>query len=288
MNKFVGAHVSAGGGVHNAIKKAKHINAKAFGLFVKTQLQWYAKPLEDKVINQFKAELIKENYSTKYILPHAGYLINLGNSDNVKRKKSLDSFIEELKRCRQLDLQYLNIHPGSHLREISEEACLDLIIECIEQAMDAVPNIKIVLENTAGQGSNLGYKFEHLAYIIDRIKNKSRIGVCLDTCHTYAAGYDTQNLEEYETTFKNFEEIVGLNYLTGIHLNDSKVACGSRKDRHESIGKGYLGIPFFERFMNDPRFNNMPIILETIDSTIWKEEIDLLYCMVKLSSDLEI
>ena len=274
MDKYVGAHVSAAGGVYNAVKNAKKINAKAFGLFVKTQLQWYAKPLDEKAIQNFKDGLIKENYSAKYILPHAGYLINLGNSDNDKRKKSLDSFIEELKRCQQLDLKYLNIHPGSHLREISEESCLNLIIECIEQAMETVPEIKVVLENTAGQGSNLGNKFEHLAYIIKKIKDKNRIGVCLDTCHTYAAGYDIKTPEGYEATFKSFEDIVGLNYLTGIHLNDSKVACGSRKDRHESIGKGYLGISFFERFMNDPRFNNMPIILETIDSSIWKEKLN--------------
>jgi len=279
MDKYVGAHVSAGGGVPNAIENAKQINAKAFGLFVKNQLQWHVKPLEEKVINSFKDGLIRENYSTKYILPHAGYLINLGNSDNVKRKKSLNSFIEELKRCRQLDLKYLNIHPGSHLREISEEASLDLIVDSIEQAMEAIPEIKIVLENTAGQGSNLGYKFEHLAYVIKKIKDKDRIGVCLDTCHMYAAEYDIQTPEGYETTFKNFEDIVGLEYLTGIHLNDSKFGCGSKKDRHESIGKGWLGIPFFNRFMNDPRFNNMPIILETIDSAIWKEEIELLYSM---------
>jgi deoxyribonuclease IV len=281
MNKYIGAHVSASGGVHHAVENAEKINAKSFALFVKNQRQWNAKPLEKKIIHSFKHALIKEGYSTKYILPHAGYLINLGNSDKEKRKKSLDCFIEELNRCRVLGLEYLNIHPGSHLREISEETCLDLIVDSIEQAMDAVTDIKIVLENTAGQGSNLGNKFEHLAYIIKKIKDKKRIGICLDTCHMFAAGYDVKTHEGYKAAFKHFEDIVGLNYLTGIHLNDSKFACGSRKDRHESIGKGHLGITFFERFMNDPRFNNMPIILETIDSDIWKEEIRMLYDMIK-------
>ena len=281
MSKFVGAHVSASGGVDKTIENAKLINAKAFALFVKNQRQWNAKPLDETTIENFKQGLIKENFSPDYILPHAGYLINLGNSDTEKRQRSLDSFIDELKRCQQLGLKCLNIHPGSHLREISEETCLDLISACIEQAIATVPTIEVILENTAGQGSNLGYKFEHLAYIINKIQDKSRIGVCLDTCHSLAAGYDIKTPSGYETTFKKFEDVVGLEYLKGIHLNDSKFDCGSKRDRHECIGKGYLGLPFFEHFMNDPRFNNMPIILETIDSTIWKEEIKLLYSMVK-------
>ena len=281
MTKYIGAHVSTSGGVDKAIENAKQINARAFAMFVKNQRQWTAKPLEEITITNFKQGMIKENYSPDYILPHAGYLINLGNADNEKRKRSLDSFVDELKRCRQLGLKFLNIHPGSHLREISEEASLDLISECIEEAINVVPDIKVVLENTAGQGSNLGYKFEHLAYIINKITDKSRMGVCLDTCHTYAAGYDIKDPNGYEDTFKKVEDIVGLKYLSGIHLNDSKVECGSKKDRHQSIGKGYLELPFFERFVNDDRFNNMPIVLETIDSTIWKQEIELLYSMIK-------
>ena len=281
MDKYIGAHVSISGGICNAIRNAKEINAQAFALFVKNQRQWQAKPLEKKIIDSFKAGLINESYSTKYILPHAGYLINLGNNDTEKRKKSLFSFIEELNICRELNLKYLNIHPGSHLGEISDEYCLDLIVDCIEQAMDAVADIKIVIENTAGQGSNLGYKFEHLGHIIKKVTNKNRIGVCLDTCHTYAAGYDMKKSEGYETTMKKFEDIISLNYLTGIHLNDSKMSCGSKKDRHENIGKGYLGLPYFDRFMNDERFDDMPIILETTDCTIWKEEIELLYHLTK-------
>lgn len=281
MNKFIGAHVSASGGVDKAIENAKEINAKSFALFLKNQRQWNAKPLDELTIKNFKQGIIKENYSPDYILPHAGYLINLGNPDPEKRKRSLESFIDELNRCHQLGLKYLNFHPGSHLREISEKACLDLISECMEQAMDAVPNVQLIIENTAGQGSNLGYKFEHLAYIINKIKDKSRVGVCIDTCHTFVSGYNIKDPKGYEDTFKQFEDLVGLKYLKGIHLNDSKAECGSKKDRHHSIGKGFLGLEFFERFMNDPRFNNIPIILETIDPTLWKQEITLLYNMIK-------
>ncbi len=277
--KYIGAHVSAGGGVEKSIDNALKINARAFALFVKNQRQWNAKPLTDTNISKFKSGLVKNSYSTKYILPHAGYLINLGNPFPEKREKSINSFIDELNRCNELGLECLNIHPGSHLREITENECIDLIVDSIEQALDTVPNIKIVLENTAGQGSNMGYKFEHFAMIIDKLKDKSRIGVCLDTCHTYAAGYDIRDISGFKDTMSRFEDFVGINYLKGIHLNDSKVKCASKKDRHESIGKGYLGLNFFKIFMNDSRFNNMPIVLETIDDSIWKEEIKLLYNM---------
>ncbi len=281
MNKYLGAHMSTSGGVQNAFKNAEKINAKSFAMFVKNQRQWNAKPLDEKIINAFRNGLANWGISSDYILPHAGYLINLGNANSEKREKSINSFVDELTRCHLLDLKYLNVHPGSHLREISEETCLDLIVDSIEQAMDKVKDIKVVLENTAGQGSNLGYKFEHLGYIIDKIKDKNRIGVCIDTCHAYAAGYDLKDQGKYEDTMKKLEDIIGFEHITGIHLNDSKFDCGSKKDRHESIGKGYLGLQFFERFMNDDRFNNMPIILETIDDTIWKEEIKLLYNMEK-------
>jgi len=281
MNKFIGAHVSASGGVHKTLENAKKIEARAFAFFVKNQRQWNAKPLEDSIVLEFKNRLIKSNISVDHILPHAGYLINLGSPFPEKREKSISSFIDELERCSRLGMTYLNIHPGSHLREISEEASLDLVVDSLEQALDAVPDIKIIIENTAGQGSNLGYKFEHLAHIINKLTDKNRIGVCLDTCHTYAAGYDIKDPEKYEETMSGFGDIVGFEYLTGIHLNDSKVACCSRKDRHHSIGKGYLELPFFVRFMNDDRFDNMPIILETIDDTIWLDEIKLLYNMIR-------
>jgi deoxyribonuclease IV len=246
MDKYLGAHVSASGGVEKSIDNALKINAKAFALFVKNQRQWNAKPLTDVNIIKFKLGLSENGYSAKYILPHAGFLINLGNPFADKREKSINSFIDELNRCSDLGLECLNIHPGSHLREITEETCIDLIVDSLEQAFDAVPDIKIILENTAGQGSNMGYKFEHFASINDKLKNKSRIGICLDTCHTYAAGYDIKELSGFKDTMSKFEDLVGIDYLMGIHLNDSKVKCASKKDRHESIGKGFLGLDFFK------------------------------------------
>ncbi len=280
-SKFIGAHVSTVGGVFNAPKNAEEIGAKAFGMFVKNQRRWEAKPLTDEDIKKFKKALKEYGYNKEYILPHDSYLINLGAKDEEKREKSLNAFIEEIKRCDQLGLKYLNTHPGSHLNEISEDECIDNIAECINKAIDATENIVIVLENTSGQGSNMGYKFEHLGKIIEKVKNKERIGACIDTCHTITAGYELKDEAGYKKTMDEFEKYVGFKYLRGVHLNDSKFDTGSRKDRHDSIGKGILGMEFFESFMNDDRFDNIPIILETIDSSIWKEEINLLYSLIK-------
>lgn len=280
-NKYIGTHVSAAGGVFNAPVNAKSIGARAFGLFVKNQRRWEAKPLSQKDIDKFKKSMEDNGYKAEFVLPHDGYLINLGNPDAEKREKSLNAFIDEMKRCEQLGLKYLNAHPGSHLKEISGEECLSYIAEGINRALEVTKEITVVLENTAGQGSNMGNKFEDLAYIIERIEDKSRIGVCLDTCHTLAAGYELKDEAGYEKTMDEFEKIVGFKYLKAIHLNDSKFDTGSRKDRHDSIGKGVLGMEFFKRFMNDSRFDNMPIIMETIDETIWKDEIELLYSLIE-------
>jgi len=277
--KLIGAHVSASGGVFNAPKNAYEIGAKAFALFVKNQRQWVAKPLDEETINKFKSEMKRYGYTPEQVLPHAGYLINLGNPEIEKREKSINAFIDEINRCKSLGLIYNNIHPGSHLKAMSEEECLDLISESINIVLDKTKDsgVTIVLENTAGQGSNLGYKFEHLAHIINKVNDKSRIGVCLDTCHTLAAGYDLLTEDGYNNTFDDFERIVGFEYLKGIHLNDSKFGVGTKKDRHDSIGKGVMGIDFFKKFINDERFNDIPITLETIDDSLWKEEIELLY-----------
>jgi len=274
--KFLGAHTSASGGVYNAIIHANNINANAFALFVKNQRQWSAKPIETEVAHEFLALMKEYGFSASQVLPHAGYLINLANADIEKREKSLASFIDELQRVKLLGLDRLNIHPGSHLDEISEEAALNLVVECINRAHKAVKDILIVIENTAGQGTNLGYKFEQLAYIINGVEDKSRIGVCFDTCHAFVSGYDMRTLETYHATFEAFENIVGFNFLKGVHLNDSLAKLGSKKDRHESIGKGHIGMEFFKMFMKDKRFDGIPIILETIDETIWKDEIELL------------
>lgn len=280
-NKFIGAHVSTTGGVFNAPTNAKEIEARAFAMFTKNQRRWEAKPYTDEDIEKFKKAMKDNGYNADYVLPHDSYLINLGAEDIEKREKSLNAFIDEIKRCEALGLKYLNTHPGSHLNEISEEKCIENIADSLNKAIAITNDVVIVLENTSGQGSNMGYKFEHLGKIIEKIEDKSRIGVCIDTCHTMSAGYDLVSEEGYNKTMEEFEKEIGFKYLRGVHLNDSKFGVGSRKDRHDSIGKGTLGMEFFERFMNDERFDNIPIILETIDSSIWKEEIKLLYSLIK-------
>ncbi len=279
--KRIGAHVSAAGGVQNAPLNASKIGAKAFALFTKNQRQWSAKPLTTEQIDQFYKNMNAGGFRPQDVLPHDSYLINLGHPDEVARHKSLNAFIDEMERCEQLSLPYLNFHPGSHLRKISEEECLNFIAESINQAIDATTNTIAVIENTSGQGSNLGYRFEHLAYIIDKVEDKSRIGVCLDTCHTFTAGYDLRSREAYDKTMDAFEEIVGFQYLKGMHINDSKPDLGSRVDRHHSIGEGKIGVEPFEFIMNDPRMDEMPLILETINADIWPQEIELLYSMIK-------
>ncbi len=279
--KYVGAHVSASGGVYNAPINATAIGAKAFALFTKNQRQWTAKELDTKTIDRWFEELEKSGIQTKHILPHDSYLINLGHPDNEARQKSLDSFIHELQRCEILKLDRLNFHPGSHLRKISEEECLDNIALSMNKAIDATNDVKLVIENTAGQGSNLGYKFEHLAYIIDKIEDKSRVGVCIDTCHMFTAGYDIRTREAYDKTWKEFDEVVGRQYLMGMHINDSKPDLGSRVDRHDSLGVGKIGWDAFGFIMNDERMDDIPLVLETINEEIWQQEIQALYNLVE-------
>ncbi len=279
--KRVGAHVSASGGVENAPLNAEKIKATAFGLFVKNQRRWEAKPLTEKNISEFKKNCENVGIAADHILPHDGYLINLGHPENEALEKSRNAFVDEMNRCHQLDLKLLNFHPGSHLKKTSEDACLATIAESINLAHQAVPDVIAVIENTAGQGSNLGFKFEHLAAIIDQVTDKSRVGVCLDTCHTFAAGYDLSTKDACEKTFKEFESIVGFRYLRAMHLNDSKKELGSRVDRHHSLGKGELGLEVFHYIMNDERFEEIPMILETIDETIWDQEIKMLYDMIE-------
>ena len=275
--KYFGAHVSASGGVYNAPLNALEIGAKAFALFTKNQRQWSAKALENKTIDLRFENLEKSKILTKHILPHDSYLINLGHPNSEAREKSLNSFIEEVQRCEILSLDKLNFHPGSHLREISEEECLNNIAESMNKVLDKTSGVKLVLENTAGQGSNLGYKFEHLAYIIDKVEDKSRVGVCIDTCHMFTAGYDIRTKEAYDKTWDEFEKIVGFKYLSGMHINDSKPELGSRVDRHDSLGEGKIGWDCFKFIANDPRMNDIPLVLETIDESIWAKEIATLY-----------
>lgn len=270
-NKKIGAHVSASGGVEFAPINAHEIGADAFALFTKNQRQWVSKPLTDESIRLFKQNCEKFNLQPEYILPHDSYLINLGHPEEEGLMKSRAAFLDEMQRCEQLGLKLLNFHPGSHLNKISIEDCLSLTAESINLTLEKTKGVTAVIENTAGQGSNLGSEFWQLKYIIDRVDDKSRVGVCLDTCHTYTAGYDFVN--DYDKVFDEFEKEVGFSYLRGMHLNDSKKALGSHVDRHDSIGVGLIGKAFFERLMKDPRFDNMPLILETPDESKWAEEI---------------
>lgn len=286
---YIGAHVSASGGVENAPLNAREIGANAFALFTKNQRQWTAAPLEAASIEKFRANCAECGIQAEAILPHDSYLINLGAPEDDKLAQSRASFVEEMERCSQLGLGLLNFHPGSHLNQIGEDDCLKRIAESINIALAKTTGVTAVIENTAGQGSNLGFRFEHLARIIELVDDKSRVGVCIDTCHAFAAGYDLRPsagaadlfaatsgasaASGFDQVFADFDRIVGFKYLRGMHLNDAKKPCGSRVDRHESLGAGEIGWPLFERIVSDPRFENIPLILETPNPDIWAAEI---------------
>jgi len=279
--KYIGAHVSAGGGVENAPLNAHQIGATAFALFTKNQRQWEAKPLTPESISAFKNNCEKYGYQPHQVLPHDSYLINLGHPENDALQKSRVAFLDEMQRCEQLGLDRLNFHPGSHLNQISEEKCLSNIAESINWALNQTSCVIAVIENTAGQGSNLGFSFYQLKKIIDQVEDKSRVGVCIDTCHAYSAGYDLKTKAGFEKVFHEFEEVVGFGYLKGMHMNDSKKELGSRVDRHDSLGTGTLGLEVFECIMNDSRFDGIPLILETPNEELWAEEIQILKNMQK-------
>lgn len=279
--RYIGAHVSASGGVSNAVANALEIGANAFALFTRNQRQWYPKPLEEEEIENFRSAVKEAGIEPKHILPHASYLINLGNPDPTNLKKSRDAFLDEMQRCEQLGLTLLNFHPGSHLKKMSEEDCLAQIAEEINIALQKTKGVTAVLENTAGQGTNLGYRFEHLKEIIDQVEDKDRVGVCIDTAHTLAAGYDIRTEEGYRETMYQIDKIIGLEYLRGIHLNDSLKELASRVDRHASVGEGVMGMTLFEVLMQDERLADIPIILETPNPDRWAEEIALLRTFAK-------
>lgn len=279
--KYIGAHVSVSGGVSNAPLAAEEIGARAFALFTGSSSRWNSKPISQEEADRFKNNCARTGFTPEVILPHDNFLINLGSPDSKKLAMSRKSFQDEISRCMQLGLTMLNFHPGSHLNEMAVDECLDRIAESINIALDNSEGVTAVLESTAGQGSNLGYKFEHLAHIIDKIEDKTRIGVCVDTCHTYSAGYDLRSVEGYNAVWDEFDSLIGRNYLRALHLNDDKRDLGSRIDRHEEIGKGTLGEEFFTRLVNDPRFDDMPIILETPNMEIWEQEIKWLYSRIK-------
>jgi len=278
--KYVGAHVSASGGVENAPINANLIGAKAFALFTKNQRQWFSNPLSKASIKAFRENCEKYDYKPFQILPHDSYLINLGHPEKEPLQKSRASFLDEMERCEQLGLDKLNFHPGSHLKTISEEECLNRIAESINIVLDKTKGVTAVIENTAGQGTNLGYKFEQIRFIIDKVDDKSRVGICIDTCHAYTSGYNIKSPEGYAETFSLFDKIVGFNYLRGMHINDSKKEFATRVDRHDNLGRGFLGEGVFRMLMNDVRFDNIPLILETPEESLWEEEIKRLYSLV--------
>jgi len=275
--KYIGAHVSAAGGVQNAPLRAGEIDATAFALFTKNQRQWKAKPLSAAEISSFKENMASGGFAPKQVLPHDSYLINLGNvKDNQTRKKHLDSFCVEMRRVEQLGLDRLNFHPGSHLNLIPPEETLTRIAEGIDAGLSETAHVYAVIEITAGQGTNLGDSFEQIARLIELVRQNSRVGVCLDSCHMFAGGYDLRTKEAYESTMEQFEQIIGFDLLMGMHLNDAKHPLGSKLDRHESLGKGTLGLEPFSYIMQDPRLDEIPFILETVDPELWPEEIRML------------
>jgi deoxyribonuclease IV len=278
--KYVGAHVSAAGGVENAPLNAAKIGAKAFALFTKNQKQWQAKPLSAESIAAFKKNLAVAGILPRHVLPHDSYLINLGHPDPEKRDKSVLALLDEARRAEQLGLVYLNFHPGSHLGAMDEMKCLEVIAAGMKRILAETSEVSLLLETTSGQGGYVGYTFEQLAAILALVGDERRTGVCLDTCHVFAAGYDLRTAETYESTMKKFDAIIGRQFLCAAHVNDSKVELGSRKDRHDSIGSGKLGMDAFRLLMNDPRFDDLPLVLETIDDTLWAAEIKLLYSLI--------
>ncbi len=271
--KYFGAHVSAAGGTQNAPRNAHEIGATGFALFTKNQRQWVAKPLTAAEIDAFRRACDDYGYTAAQILPHDSYLINLGHPEAEGLEKSRTAFLDEMRRCEQLGLDRLNFHPGSHLQQITEEQSLDRIAESINIALDKTRGVTAVIENTAGQGSNLGFRFEHLAYLIDRVEDRSRVGVCIDTCHAFAAGYDLRTAEACAATFAELDRVVGFRYLKGMHLNDAMKILGSRVDRHTPLGEGMIGIECFRYIARDRRFDGIPLILETPDEARWAEEI---------------
>ena len=278
--KYVGAHVATSKGVSSAPLNAHNIGAKAFALFTRNPSRWASKPITDKDANLFKERCDEFGFSPEVILPHDSYLINLGSPEEEALAKSRLAFMDELQRCEQLGLKLLNFHPGSPLRKMEIDDCLDRIAESINVCLGESAGVKAVIENTAGQGSNLGFSFAQIARIIDGVEDKERVGVCIDSCHAFAAGYDLANREGYESMWREFDETIGLKYLSGMHINDSKKGLGSKVDRHESVGKGMIGEEFFKMMMNDPRLDNIPLILETPNDEIWPDEIAWLYSLV--------
>ena len=276
---YIGPHVSIGGGVANAPVNAKALGSTGFGMFVKNQRQWTAAPYSEADVDAFKKQMKADGYTTAQVLPHAGYLINLANPDEAAHAKSMGSLMDELRRCMALGLDKLNFHPGSHLRLLTPQAACERVAKSMNEALAKTQGVTLVIENTAGSGGNLGSVFEELQTIIDGVEDKKRVGVCLDTMHLFGAGFDIRTRDGFLKTMDHFDRTVGMRYLRGMHLNDSKVGLNSHVDRHESLGAGLLGLDVFTCIMKDKRFENMPLVLETPNEELWAQEIRQLTAM---------
>lgn len=275
--KLIGAHVSDEPDVSFAPGYAAALGAGAFALFTGRSSSWRVPDPTPEVAQAFKENCEKFGFKPGAILPHAGFLMNLGSPDGRKLGMSRTLFVDELRRCKLLGLMMLNFHPGATLGKIDDDKCLALIAESINRGLDKIDGVKAVIENTAGQGSNLGWSFEHITAIIDRVEDKNRVGVCIDSCHAHAAGYDLSTEEGYEKMWNEFDRVIGADYLSAMHLNDAVKEAGSRIDRHAPIGQGTIGREFFKRLVTDPRTDNIPMILETPDESLWPVEVKELY-----------
>ncbi|CDJ56158.1 endonuclease V, putative [Eimeria maxima] len=280
--KFVGAHISAAGGVHNALISCFNVKGQAFALFLKCQRKWVSPPLALTAITGFKERCDQlELDKAMQVLPHGSYLINVANPDKTKQENAYKAFLDDLQRCETLGIKLYNIHPGSTVGDCSKEEGIRNIAAAVNRAHKDTKFVVVVLENMAGQKNVIGSKFEDLRDIIDLVEDKDRVGVCLDTCHLFAAGYDIRTAEKFEKVMEDFDSIVGYKFLKGMHLNDSKSELSSGLDRHELLGKGHLGLEPFRYIMRHPwRFKDMPLVLETPDPTegsIWKKEIKQMY-----------
>ena len=283
---FLGAHMSIAGGVFNAVLDGEKAGCEVVQIFTKQSNQWKAKPLTDDEITRFFDE--QKRSRVKVVCAHTSYLINLGSPDDDLYRKSIEAFKIEMERCDVLKIPQLVMHPGSHVGS-GEETGLRRIADAFNRILGELPDNKtsICIESTAGQGTNLGYKFEQMARIINMVEDKERVSVCLDTCHIFAAGYKLQDPKDYRATMKEFDDIVGLKRLQVIHFNDSKKPFGSKKDRHEHIGGGELGLEPFRNIMNDRRLNRVPKILETPKSDDLHEDIENLKILRSLVDDKE-
>ncbi|KAI0761411.1 xylose isomerase-like protein [Irpex lacteus] len=292
-----GPHVSAAGGVENAVLNAANIGATAFALFLKQQRQWTSKDLSESSVRKFKRRMEKLGYDAKCVLPHGSYLVNLGNPDAEKREKSYKCFLDDLKRCEQLGLLLYNFHPGSTVGQTTKETSLSHVAQCINRAHKETESVVVVIENMAGANNVLGSHFSEIGAIIREVEDKSRVGVCLDTCHMFAAGYDIRTKDGWDAMMSEFTEEIGLQYLRGMHINDSKGELGGGKDRHENLGLGHLTLRTFSHILSDERTQGIPLILETpahdgkgksrnkskgMEWDVWKKEVEILGRLVTL------